>query len=92
MQPHDLLAPLVQLLQLLKSSVFFVHDARTLVAQEVQTSYGRLNKWGWPRFWRETAQETTSVLLASGMKCFELSSSYGLSGWVVAASARAGAA
>jgi hypothetical protein len=30
MQPHDLLAPLVQLLQLLKSSVFFVHDALTL--------------------------------------------------------------
>ncbi len=55
-------------------------------------TFAASSKWGWPRFWRETAQETTFVLLASGMRCFQLSSSYGLSGWVVAASARAGAA
>jgi hypothetical protein len=31
MQAHDPLAPLVQLLQLLKSIVFFVHGAQTLL-------------------------------------------------------------
>lgn len=55
-------------------------------------SFAASAKWGWPRFWRESAEATTSELRSDGMKCFELSSSYGLSGWIVAASAHASAA
>jgi hypothetical protein len=55
-------------------------------------SFAESSKWGWPRFWLESADATTSQLRSKGMKCFELSSSYGLSGWVVAASAHASAA
>ena len=43
MKSHDLLAPLVQRLQLLISSVFFVHDTLTSKSTKVQTSCGRLN-------------------------------------------------
>ena len=52
------------------------------------------SKWGWPRFWRGDVSKTLEYLSARGAKCFELSSSYGLSGWVVATSvcAVAGAA
>jgi len=55
-------------------------------------SFALSSKWGWPRFWLESADATTSQLRSKDMKCFELSSSYGLSGWVVAASAHASAA
>jgi len=41
MKSHDLLAPLVQRLQLLISSVFFVHDTLTSKSTKVQTSCGR---------------------------------------------------
>jgi hypothetical protein len=42
-------------------------------------------KWGWPLFWRGSAQQTLDHLNAKNIKCFEISSSYGLSGWVLAA-------
>ena len=44
-------------------------------------------KWGWPRFWKGEVIKTMEHLGAKGARCFELSSSYGLSGWVVATSA-----
>lgn len=83
---------------------FFEHDMGINIVYRIEEvsqeehvlnnagAFAASSKWGWPSFWRETAQETISVLLGSGMRCFELSSSYGLSGWVVAASVRAGAA
>ncbi len=46
-------------------------------------------KWGWPRFWKSQVQNTMEHLSSRGAKCFELSSSYGLSGWVVANGSRA---
>ena len=42
------------------------------------------SKLGWPRFWRGDVSKTMEYLGAKGTKCFALSSSYGLSGWVVA--------
>ncbi len=52
------------------------------------------NKWGWPRFWRpsplprqpveEVLEAAFASLSAKGIQCTELSSSYGLSGWVLA--------
>ncbi len=51
-------------------------------------------KWGWPRFWRpgphpvrpllEELEDVHQRLVAAGVRCIELSSSYGLSGWVLA--------
>jgi hypothetical protein len=52
-------------------------------------------KWGWPRFWRPKPYPRRSVeielseaierLTLRGVKCFELTSSLGLSGWILAA-------
>ncbi len=51
---------------------------------------------GWPRFWRpkpiprqtfeEDLESALSLLISKGIRCTELSSSYGLSGWVLATS------
>lgn len=53
-------------------------------------------KWGWPRFWRSKPypvrpaeielEEAFEYLTQRQLKCVELSSSYGLSGWVLAQS------
>jgi hypothetical protein len=40
-------------------------------------------KWGWPLFWRGSIGQTLDHLRGKA-KCFEISSSYGLSGWVMA--------
>lgn len=41
-------------------------------------------KWGWPLFWKGDVQSTERHLADSGAHLFEISSSYGLSGWVLA--------
>lgn len=55
-------------------------------------------KWGWPKFWRpvphpprpaEVELEDAFQRLSAGeIKCIELSSSYGLSGWILASGIR----
>lgn len=40
---------------------------------------------GWPRFWRNSLEEARGYLRENGTRGFEISSSYGLSGWVLAA-------
>lgn len=55
-------------------------------------------KYGWPKFWRPQAHparpvavelEDAYVRLANGgAKCVELASSYGMSGWLIAAAVR----
>jgi len=55
-------------------------------------------KWGWPTFWRPKPyperpvavelEEALTWLGARDIKCIELSSSYGLSGWVLASNTR----
>lgn len=55
-------------------------------------------KWGWPKFWRPIPhpkraveverEEALRALTALQVKCIELSSSYGLSGWILAAGSR----
>jgi hypothetical protein len=42
------------------------------------------SKWGWPLFWRDGVEKTLELLVEKNVKCFEISSSYGLSGWVLA--------
>jgi hypothetical protein len=39
---------------------------------------------GWPRFWRGSLDEVRSYLREQATRAFELSSSYGMSGWVLA--------
>jgi hypothetical protein len=41
-------------------------------------------KWGWPLFWCDSIEKTLDHLKGKNAKCFEISSSYGLSGWVLA--------
>jgi hypothetical protein len=41
-------------------------------------------KWGWPLFWRGAIGTTLEHLNSRNVKCFAISSSYGLSGWVLA--------
>ncbi|WP_234264552.1 hypothetical protein [Hydrogenophaga sp. NFH-34] len=51
-------------------------------------------KWGWPSFWRAKPhpprslelelKDSLAYLSEKQVKCFDLSSSYGLSGWVLA--------
>lgn len=41
---------------------------------------------GWPSFWKDSADEMLEAITSRGCKMFEVSSSYGLDGWVAAAS------
>ena len=50
-------------------------------------SFGEQHKWGWPLFWRGTAAQTVELLTQQNAKWFDISSSYGLSGWIVAVEA-----
>ncbi len=55
-------------------------------------------KFGWPAFWRPTPHpqrpveveldEAYRILTERGVKCIELASSYGMSGWLIAANVR----
>ncbi len=39
---------------------------------------------GWPRFWRDSQDEALNYLKARATRGFEFSSSYGMTGWVLA--------
>ncbi len=41
---------------------------------------------GWPSFWKNTVGEMVRTISQLGCRIFEISSSYGLDGWVVASS------
>lgn len=51
--------------------------------QENATLFRVESKWGWPLFWRGSVENTTSSLSALGARAWVISTSYGLSGWVV---------
>ena len=53
---------------LFRNEEHFVHEAQ----------------WGWPLFWQGSAQGTASWLTSRGRRVWAISSSYGMSGWVVA--------
>lgn len=58
------------------------------------------SKWGWPKFWRPIPhpkrpveverEESLKALSAMQVRCIELSSSYGLSGWILAVGSQHG--
>lgn len=51
---------------------------------EQRSRFEESQRWGWPTFWKGTVEETLSDLATARIKCFDVSSSYGLSGWVLA--------
>jgi len=77
---------------------FFEHDLGVNIVFDIEEfpllgflqgweEHFRANKqWGWPRFWKGDVSSTAEALSSRGSKCYELTTSYGLSGWVVAAS------
>ena len=64
--------------------------------EEWQSRFEHENRYGWPKFWRtkphppqpveQVLEEAFAFLSRKHIKCIELSSSYGLSGWVLASS------
>jgi hypothetical protein len=46
------------------------------------------SKYAWPGPWNQSTQAAVQHLEAAGARAFEISSSYGLAGWVVAESYR----
>lgn len=64
--------------------------------RESAAKFDEESKWGWPKFWRhnpalpspiaETLEQAHQSLLARNVKCIKLSTSYGLSGWILATS------
>ena len=44
-------------------------------------------KWGWPLFWKGSTYATMEYLAENHAKLWEISTSYGLCGWVVATGA-----
>ena len=77
---------------------FFEHDLGTNIILSLDEEslqnflvehadqFNREAKWGWPLFWQGTTEQTFEHLSARGVRCYELSSSYGLTGWVLAKS------
>jgi hypothetical protein len=49
--------------------------------------FARESRWGWPRFWQGSAEQTEGWLAYRGRRVWTVSTSHGLSGWVVAGSA-----
>ncbi len=56
--------------------------AESLERHADRFEHGR--KWGWPIFWRGNAERTLENLREQKIRCFEISSSYGLNGCVFA--------
>jgi hypothetical protein len=48
--------------------------------------FERERKWGWPLFWKGDVESTASHLSGVGAKVYDVSTSYGLSGWILAQS------
>jgi hypothetical protein len=67
------------------SIVYAIEEVPLLAHVEANAEqFRKSSKLGWPPFWKGDVSATMASLSASGAKCFELSSSYGMSGWVVA--------
>src|SRR5260221_4121420 len=74
---------------------FFEHDLGSNIVFAIEESpiesFVRANarvfeqeqKWGWPRSWKGSVEETIRHLKEKRLKVWVLSTSYGLSGWVL---------
>jgi hypothetical protein len=78
---------------------FFEHDLGTNIVFAIEESpvepfvrenahmFQREQKWGWPKSWKGSVEETIRHLKEKQMKLWVLSSSYGLSGWILGSGA-----
>jgi hypothetical protein len=58
-----------------------------LVSQE-QRLFEAGSKWGWPGPWNVSPEASIDYLVSKRARAFEISSSYGLAGWVIAEGCR----
>jgi hypothetical protein len=58
------------------------------LVQENRSLFEQGAPYAWPGPWNDTPETSVHHLIAKGAKAFEISSSYGLSGWVIAESYR----
>jgi hypothetical protein len=72
---HDLGANILYSLSEISLNGFLVEHADRFQQEK---------KWGWPLFWRGGVEQTLEHLSEANVRCFEVSSSYGLSGWILA--------
>ena len=54
---------------------------------ENEDYFAHESQWGWPQFWRGSADLTAAWLASRGCRVWRIATSYGLSGWVVAGNA-----
>ena len=76
---------------------FFEHDLGTNILYslseqplepflaEHEGHFQQEKKWGWPLFWKGGVKQTLQYLDEKRVRCFAISSSHGLSGWVLTA-------
>jgi hypothetical protein len=67
-------------------SIVFAFQQRPLMEslEKFARQFAESEIRGWPLFWRGNVEHTRSYLEEQGAQFFEISSSYGLSGWICA--------
>ena len=59
----------------------------TTFLTENEEYFAHESQWGWPQFWRGSADLTATWLTSRGCRVWKIETSYGLSGWIVAGNA-----
>lgn len=72
---HDLGENIVYSIREKSIEIFLNENSEDFVKQ---------SKWAWPKFWKGDVARTQMFLSSNRCRVWELQSSYGLSGWVVA--------
>jgi hypothetical protein len=68
-------------------SIVFAIDERSLgsfIADNLN-QFTEHAKWGWPKFWKGDSATSHAFVAENQCRVWELQTSYGLSGWIVAA-------
>jgi hypothetical protein len=63
-------------------------SAEAVITSEWRCIEQRFKQSGWPGPWADTLASATKFAQTSGVQAFQIESSYGLSGWILARSAR----
>ncbi len=59
----------------------------TTFLTENEEYFAHESQWGWPQFWRGSADLTATWLTSRGCRVWKIATSYGFSGWIVAGNA-----
>jgi hypothetical protein len=73
----------------LGTGVVLAAEERSLTTflTENEEYFAHESQWGWPQFWRGSADLTATWLTSHGCRVWKIATSYGLSGWIVAGNA-----